>query len=263
MHINICGTRRICGTGIGIFEDNRFGLCSNKKALWLSDSQISYAGVVEPLKVVIVGAGGSGRETYWVLRDFIAQSKSPIEFQGFVAQDTPDPELLDRLDADFLGDPKHLVSRIPNSSVWSYSLGIGNPKYRRQMDEVLSHQGLKPLTLLHPTVQIGPDVNIGSGAVVCANTVITTNVRIGVSAQLNIGCVVGHDARIGEYVTMAQGVNIAGNVTIGNDATIFTGVIVLPGVIVGEGSTIGAGAVVVEDVAPYSTVVGVPAKPLA
>ena len=218
---------------------------------------------MEPVNVVIVGAGGSGRETYWLLVDVVQQSQSPIEFQGFLALDSPDSTLLDRLNAVFLGDPKDLVSRNPNASRWFYSLGIGNPKHRRQMDEILSQQGLKPFTLMHPTVQIGPDVNIGSGAVVCANTVITTNVRIGVSAQLNIGCVVGHDARIGDYVTMAQGVNIAGNVTIGNDATIFTGAIVLPGVTVGQGSTIGAGAVVVEDVASYSTVVGVPAKPLA
>lgn len=217
---------------------------------------------MEPLNVVIVGAGGSGRETYWLLEDVIQQSQSPIEFQGFVALDSPDSALLDRLDAAFLGDPKDLVSRIPGASQWFYLLGTGNPKHRRHMDEVLSHQGLKPLTLMHPTVQVGPDVNIGSGAVVCANTVITTNVRIGISAQLNIGCVVGHDARIGDYVTMAQGVNIAGNVTIGNDATIFTGAIVLPGVNIGEGSTIGAGSVVVKDVAPHSTVVGVPAKPL-
>jgi len=218
---------------------------------------------MKSLAVVIVGAGGSGRETCWVLRDFMAQSKSHIEFQGFVALDTPDQGPLDRLDAKFLGDPRDLVNRIPNSSDWSYSLGLGSAIHRRHMDEILSHQGLKSLTLMHPTVQIGPDVDIGSGAVVCANTVITTNVRIGLSAQLNIGCVVGHDARIGDYVTLAQGVNIAGNVAIGNDATIFTGAIVLPGVTVGEGSTIGAGAVVVEDVAPYSTVVGVPAKPLA
>jgi sugar O-acyltransferase (sialic acid O-acetyltransferase NeuD family) len=243
-------------------KDNRIGFVANYKQLWPDDSQTTYAGVMEFLKVVIVGAGGSGRETYWVLRDFIAQSKSPIEFQGFVALDTPEPGLLDRLDAEFLGDPRNLVNRLPNASTWSYALGIGSAKYRRHMDEVLSHQGLKPLSLMHPMVQIGPDVNIGSGAVVCANTVITTNVRIGIAAQLNIGCVVGHDARIGDYVTMAQGVNIAGNVTIGNDATIFTGAIVLPGVNIGEGSTIGAGAVVVKDVAPHSTVVGVPAKPL-
>ncbi len=216
-----------------------------------------------PINVVIIGTGGAGREIYWLVQDLMTQPHSTIQFRGFVALDTPDPGLLVRLDAAFLGDPIDLVNRIPDSSNWFYSLGIGNPTHRRHMDEILTHQGLKPLTVIHPTAQIGPDVEICSGAVVCANVVITTNVRIGVSAQLNIGCIVGHDARIGDYVTMAQSVNIAGGVTIGDNATIFTGAVLLPGVTVGEGSTIGAGAVVVKDVAPYSTVVGVPAKTLA
>jgi sugar O-acyltransferase (sialic acid O-acetyltransferase NeuD family) len=223
---------------------------------------LRYDEVVGSTKVVIIGTGGAGRETYWLLHDLVTQPHSAIEFQGFVASDRPDLALLDRLNAIFLGDPCDLVNRIPNSSDWFYLLGIGNPKYRRHMDEVLSHQGLKPFTVIHPTAQIGIDVEIGSGAIVCANVVITTNVRIGVSAQLNVGCIVGHDARIGDYVTMAQSVNIAGNVTIGDNATIFTRATLLPGVTVGEGSTIGAGAVVVRDVAPYSTVVGVPARPL-
>ncbi len=213
-------------------------------------------------KVVIIGTGGAGRETYWLLHDLVARSHSTIKFQGFLASELPDVALLDRLEAVFLGDPCDLVNRLPNASDWFYLVGIGNPKHRRHMDAILSQQGLKPFAVIHPTAQIGIDVEIGSGAIVCANVVITTNVRIGVSAQLNIGCIVGHDARIGDYVTMAQSVNIAGNVTIGDNATIFTGATLLPGVTVGEGSTIGAGAVVVRDVAPYSTVVGVPARPL-
>ncbi len=228
----------------------------------LGNLDLPYYISVKLIKFVIVGAGGSGRETYCLLQDMLRHSQSTIEFQGFVASDAPDPELLDRLGAAFLGDPIDLVNRIPESSQWFYSLGIGNPIHRLQIDEILTQQGLKPFTLMHPTVQIGPDVDIGAGAVVCANTVITTNVRIGVSAQINIGCVVGHDARIGNYVTLSQSVNIAGNVTVGDNATIFTGAIVLPGVTIGEGSTIGAGAVVAKDVAPHSTVAGVPARSL-
>lgn len=47
---------------------------------------------------------------------------------------------------------------------------------------------------------------------------------------------------------------------IGNDVWIGQGVIIKSGINIGTGAIIGAGAVVVKDVAPYSIVVGVPAK---
>lgn len=51
-------------------------------------------------------------------------------------------------------------------------------------------------------------------------------------------------------------------VTIGHDVWIGHGAIVLPGVRVGNGAVIAAGAVVTRDVAPYTIVAGVPARPM-
>ncbi|MFN0073519.1 MAG: DapH/DapD/GlmU-related protein [Chloroflexota bacterium] len=51
-------------------------------------------------------------------------------------------------------------------------------------------------------------------------------------------------------------------VTIGHDVWIGHSATVMPGVTVGTGAVIGAGAVVTKDVAPYSVVVGVPARPI-
>ena len=54
----------------------------------------------------------------------------------------------------------------------------------------------------------------------------------------------------------------AKRVTIGHDIWIGHGSTILPGVTVGNGAAIGAGAVVSKDVAPYTIVGGVPAKPI-
>lgn len=51
-------------------------------------------------------------------------------------------------------------------------------------------------------------------------------------------------------------------VTIGHDTWLGHGSTLLPGVTVGDGAAVGSGAVVTRDVAPYTIVAGVPAKPL-
>jgi len=52
----------------------------------------------------------------------------------------------------------------------------------------------------------------------------------------------------------------ADRVLVGNDVWIGHAVIVMPGVKVGDGAVLAAGAVVTRDVAPYTIVVGVPAR---
>ena len=80
------------------------------------------------------------------------------------------------------------------------------------------------------------------------------------------GVVIGETTVIGENVTLYQGVTLGGtgkeqgkrHPTIGNNVMISTGAKVLGSITVGDNSKIGAGSVVIRDVPPNSTVVGIP-----
>lgn len=81
-----------------------------------------------------------------------------------------------------------------------------------------------------------------------------------------MGVVIGETAIIGENVTLFQGVTLGGtgketgkrHPTLGNNVVVGTGAKVLGNITVGDNSYIGANAVIIRDVPPNSTVVGVP-----
>lgn len=82
------------------------------------------------------------------------------------------------------------------------------------------------------------------------------------------GVIIGETAQIGNNVTLYQGVTLGGtgkeqgkrHPTIGDNVMISAGAKVLGSFTVGEGSKIGAGSVVLKEVPPNSTVVGVPGR---
>ncbi len=100
---------------------------------------------------------------------------------------------------------------------------------------------------IHPGAKIGRRVFIDHGA----------------------GVVIGETSEIGDDVLLYQGVVLGGvslekkkrHPTIGNNVVIGAGAILLGPIKVGDGAKIGAGSVVVKNVPPGITVVGIPAKP--
>lgn len=209
--------------------------------------------------IVIVGAGGMGREAFEILRDLERSAPGTWDFLGFVDDGSPQRELLDELSADFLGSRDQVVGRL---SGCHFLTALGDGREREAITEDLVVKGLQPATLVHPSAVLGQTVRLGPGSLVCAGSVITTNTQFGPGAQVNVGCTVSHDVRAGAYVTLSPGVRVTGGAVLGDRCTLFTGSVVIPRVRVGEDSNVGAGAVVVSDVAAGTTVGGVPARRL-
>ena len=99
---------------------------------------------------------------------------------------------------------------------------------------------------IHPAAQIGEGVFIDHG----------------------MGVVIGETTTIGNNVTIYQGVTLGGtgkdvgkrHPSIGNNVVISSGAKILGPIKVGDNSKIGAGAVVLKEVPPNCTVVGVPGR---
>ena len=205
--------------------------------------------------LVIIGAGGFGREVLELIRD-INNATPAFEFLGFLDDGQTSSELLERVGARTLG-PSSRLAEIDASFV----IAIGAAEPRRQIDALARSHGREAVAVIHPWATIGRDVEIGEGAVVAAGARLTTHVFVGRHAHVNINCTVGHDAIIEDFATLAGGVHLGGGCVIEEGASLGLGSVVLPNVRVGRGAVVGAGAVVVRDVAPGATVLGAVARP--
>jgi sugar O-acyltransferase (sialic acid O-acetyltransferase NeuD family) len=198
------------------------------------------------------------REIEWLIRDINAVD-ARYEFLGFVISDLAEPGRYDSKDA-ILGDYTWLEEN--RSSIDAVAVGIGTPAARLKTGREV--RALLPdaewPALVHPSAIMDFDsAHIGRGAQICAGTVGTVNLRLDRLALCNFGCTLGHEAQVGQGSVVNPGANVSGGVVIEEGVLVGTGAQILQYCRVGAGATVGAGAVVLANVAPGTTVAGVPA----
>jgi sugar O-acyltransferase (sialic acid O-acetyltransferase NeuD family) len=208
-------------------------------------------------RVVVVGAGGFGREALDVVQAVNAAAGSPVWEVLGVVDDNPSAVNLARLASRgihcFGG-----VDELPGDV--QVVLGIGSPAVRRRIHEELASRGFTFARLVHPTAVLGSEARIGAGAVICAGVSVGTNVTLGEHVHLNPHAVIGHDTTIGDHVSINPNATVSGDCHIGDEVLIGAGAVVLQQLTVGRGAVIGGAACAVADVPSGATVVGVPAR---
>lgn len=208
------------------------------------------------MKVVIVGAGGFGREVLWTLMDCNKISKK-YEIVGFVDDDK-------RLHKKLIHNYKVLggVEWFSTKSAKNVKcvIAIGNGKIRKEIVKKLEKKGVEFVTIIHPSVIMSKSVRIGKGTIIQAGSVLTVDVEIGKHCRIDTNCTIAHNCILDDFVDLSPGVHINGNNSIHIGTWIGSGTVTREKITIGKWSVIGAGTVLIDNVPSFSLFVGVPGK---
>lgn len=208
-------------------------------------------------KMVIVGAGGLGREVQWLI-ERVNGNKKYWEIAGYI--DDGISEGTEIGGYKVLGDTEYLSSVDHKLAV---VCAIGNAYVRKEViSRIIHNRQLSFPNLIDPKVEYHFETKMGKGNVICVGTSMTVGVKMEDFNIINPRCTLGHDVSLESFVTIYPGANISGNVRLKSCCELGTGAQVIQGLTIGESTFVGAGAVVVRSLPEKCTAVGIPAVPI-
>lgn len=208
-----------------------------------------FAPLMSKKDLIIVGAGGHAKVVFDV-----ADSLAAYNVIYFISE-------IPSAEKQLLGIP--ILGGVQELKPCSFVVAIGDNLVRRRLFTEMLGRGFMPVTLQHSSASISKFSSIASGTVILPHAVINAGSEIGENCIINSAAVVEHDCKVASHSHISVGARLAGNVRVEEGVLLGVSSTVIPSRNIGEWSTVGAGAVVTRDVEAHSTVVGIPAKPLA
>ena len=211
-------------------------------------------------RLIIVGAGGFGREMLWTVGDLPAAGRD-WEVAGFLdgRVDRAAEELRGKgVGLPVLGSPEDYQPRDEDRFVCA----IGDPRAKLRVCQMLRERGGRFETVIHPSAMVAPSAVLGEGAILRHGAGLSVNTVIGDFVTLNSTSGLGHDAVAEDGCTLSAYCDVMGGAHLERGVFLGSHAMVAPGVRVGECATVGAGSVALRRVAAGATAFGVPAKSL-
>lgn len=217
------------------------------------------------IPLVIVGAGGLGRETAELARALIGggptpsrPSGFPVHLAGFVDDD-------ERLHGSMVTGLPVLggVGWLDDHPGVAVTVGVATPRDPSARVRLVRRLGPQRwTTLVHPSVHLPDSIVIGEGSIVHAGSVLTADVAVGSHVVVMPSVVLTHDDVVADGAIFGAGARLAGGVSVGRSAYIGSGASVREGLRIGDGAVVGMGSVVTSDVPSGEVWAGVPARRL-
>lgn len=206
-------------------------------------------------EIVIVGAGGFGRELLQWIKD-INKVENKWIIKGFIDDNLT---ALNGYDCDY-----NVIGAVKDwqpSKNEVYACAIANPQIKEKVALGLKVRGAVFTSVIHPKASLGSYNKIGEGLVMYPGARINVNTKIGDYVTL-LSSGIGHDVNIGDYSTISSYCGVNGHVQIGSRVFIGGNAVIIPSKKIGDDAYVGAGSVVVSNVKAGTKVFGNPAKRL-
>jgi sugar O-acyltransferase (sialic acid O-acetyltransferase NeuD family) len=208
-------------------------------------------------ELVVVGAGGFGRETVEAVRA-LNDAGGCWRLAGYL-DDDPARHGTTIDGVPVLGGMEEL-DKMPDVSIVVCTGRPDNYVSRLRIVETLNLPQERYATIIHPSTSVSTTSRAGPGTVLLAHTVLTASVTVGSHVAIMPQVILTHDDVVEDFTTIASGACLGGNVHVGRCAYIGAGVLVREERSIGSGALVGMGAVVTRDIPPYEVWAGVPAR---
>ncbi len=198
-------------------------------------------------KIILIGAGGHSKS----VADAIDRTK--YQLCGFLDENKTGTHMgLPIFGAD--------IRSIPDYQTYKYFVAIGDVNCRKLWFQKVRAMGLELINIIDTSAIISGSARIGIGNFIGKMVIINADAVIGDNNVINTRALVEHECRVGSHNHLSTNSVINGNVVVEDSVFLGSSSVCNGQLTIGHDAVIGSGSVVIADVPPMVTVVGVPAR---